>query len=383
MNLDYFIITLTEKADKILKTKSKIFKTNLEEKSMNKKFLAAFLAANLVLSLATPAIAEQKNEVNIKAETMEENQTSVSLFFASNKNDGTSLKSLLTPGKEYTFPIMKAYGEKVEPLKESDLSSHRLSLRATDGSLSVAKAEIALEKGEYVLKINPIPSWKAEKADASFDLYVIDKENGKKLLKKGIDFTVGFEEVKDDVLENIKNGETVTISENAPVVTEELFSKMDNASSGKAVSFSGRNWEYKVRVTGQKTLNLINNPRPIKALSDAFPDSEIEFFNFPGGSEFNFMGTLTLDLSNLPVNNGQKVYVYRYYKGVLKQIDATINEENKTATFNTKWLGNFIATTTKIKDCTKVENITSSLGSENKPSVKPSGDKVVGTGALR
>ncbi|MEG1448486.1 MAG: hypothetical protein RR048_03220 [Oscillospiraceae bacterium] len=336
---------------------------------MLKKTLAIFIATITLMTSTQLAFAETENK--------DEETTISSISFQKDNRNDKELGQILTNGKTYEFPIVITDDKgKTHELKDKHLDGYKISLRAIDGK--DALSSIAAEKSgtSYNLVVKPKSGWPTTQTEVSYNFVIMNRRTGKTVAEKAIDFSVGYETLNDDAYKNVGKGDLVYVTQNAPVITEEQFSAMDKLSGGKKITLSNNNWRYEVRVSDQKDLNLLNHKNPNKTVMQAFPNQEFEFFNFPAGSEFDFTGTMTLDVYDLEESFVGKFFTYRYYKGRMTKIDTNYDKEDGTISFNTKWLGNFVVTNKEIKDGTIVEEIKDAPVSDNNGETnKPSTDK--------
>lgn len=100
---------------------------------------------------------------------------------------------------------------------------------------------------------------------------------------------------------------------------------------------------------------MLYNERAIREVSSKFEDQNFMYVSFPGGPAFDFTGTMTIDVSEVMEDFGGNFHVYRYLRGVLEKIDATVDADNETVSFETKNLGRFVLTDKEIADGTVVD----------------------------
>ena len=178
--------------------------------------------------------------------------------------------------------------------------------------------------------------------------------------------TVGYPTIPDEALADVEDGGSVFVAADAPVITTKQFEQLDKAADGGKVTFTNGLWSYQVRVSGQESLNLLHNERAIKEVSSKFEDQNFKYISFPGGPAFDFTGTMTIDLSEEMEDFGGQFYVYRYLQGRLHQLDATVDLDAQTLSFQTKNLGRFVITDKAIADGTLVDE--SFAGTQQAPS---------------
>ena len=183
----------------------------------------------------------------------------------------------------------------------------------------------------------------------------VKRSNGKVVGSVDADLTVGYPTISDEALEAAKDGEYVFVESATPVISTKQFEALDEYVDGGKVTFTNGMWTYEVRVSGQEAVNMLYNERAIREVSSKFEDQNFMYVSFPGGPAFDFTGTMTIDVSEVMEDFGGNFHVYRYLRGVLEKIDATVDADNETVSFETKNLGRFVLTDKEIADGTVVD----------------------------
>ena len=127
---------------------------------------------------------------------------------------------------------------------------------------------------------------------------------------------------------------------------------------------------------------MLHNEKAIKEISSKFEDQNFKYVSFPGGPSFYFTGTMTIDVSDEMEDFGGNFYVYRYLRGKLEKIDAVVDTEEETISFETKNLGRFVITDKELADGTIVDESFVSqpeTPSEQTPSEQTPSDESTGT----
>lgn len=340
---------------------------------MFKKTIATILATMTFMTAAQFSFADTND--------IDENIFS-SISFLKDERSEKELGQLLTNGKTYEFPIIFTdENGQTQELKDKNLDGYRINLKAMEGKEAISSIDTEKDGSSYNLVVKPKAGWPTEETAVSYS-FIVSSRNGKTIAQKDIDFSVGYEKINDNAYQGVNKGEFVNVTQKAPIITTEQFDAMDDLADGSSVTLNNYNWRFDVRVSDQKTLNLINSKNANKTVMNAFPDQEFEFFNFPAGSEFDFTGKMTFDVLDLEEDFGGNFYTYRYYKGVMRKIPATYDKEDGTISFNTSWLGNFVVTNVEIADGTVVEDVkgADTIDKDNGNQTTP--DKTVPTGAI-
>lgn len=155
-----------------------------------------------------------------------------------------------------------------------------------------------------------------------------------------------------------EQAELVVDNEN-PVISAEQFRELDRTMEDETLTIRGKNWSYEVRIKEQGSVNMSYNDTLIREIARQFQEQDFQFLSFPSGPVFDFTGTLTINAADM-LNKYDSVYVYSYYQGKLSKIWATVDKENGTVSFPTKYFGHFVITDKEIPNGTKIKGSPSS-----------------------
>ena len=144
-----------------------------------------------------------------------------------------------------------------------------------------------------------------------------------------------------------EQAELVVDNEN-PVISAEQFRELDRTMEDETLTIRGKNWSYEVRIKEQGSVNMSYNDTLIREIARQFQEQV-----------FDFTGTLTINAADM-LNKYDSVYVYSYYQGKLSKIWATVDKENGTVSFPTKYFGHFVITDKEIPNGTKIKGSPSS-----------------------
>lgn len=325
-----------------------------------KKILSFILAFAAVSSMAVSALAQ---------EPLSGEKAKAGLSLGADEETEKTVKDLLTPGEDYEFPIYITDEEgKTQQIQEEHLEGYRLRVESKDGKDGLESIKVEEGRNGYVLEVETQSGWPTEQTKFTGVLKMVKKTNGQSLYTTDLQLTVGYGQIEDSALTGVKNGEYVYIEENAPVITKSQMKKLENYANGKKVTFTDGGWTFEVRVSGQDAVNMLNNQRTIREVVEEFEGNNFKFVSFPAGPEFDFNGKMTIDVSE-QMDEFDNFFVYRYYKGKLTKIDAKLNKNDETLSFETKKLGRFVITDKEIADGTVVED---GFGGETVKPSKPS-----------
>lgn len=330
-----------------------------------KKTAAIFLAVCAMSAMSVTAFAQQAQAVNvISDETMK-------LSFGEEK-----FEELLLPGQTYTYPLyIEQEDGKTVPLTDEHLKDVKLRAENKNGKSAISSFEVEEEDNAYQLEVQTKAGWPTEEIRAEGMVKAVKRSNGQTVGSAEVELKVGYPTISDEALEAVKAEESVFVDAAAPVISTEQFKKLDEYADGKKVTFTNGMWEYQVRVSGQEAVNLLYNERAIKEVSSKFEEQDFKYVSFPGGPAFDFTGTMTVDVSDEMEDFDGKFYVYRYLKGALHRMDATVDLENETVSFETKNLGRFVITDREIADGTVVDESFTAQPEQKPENEKPAQPK--------
>ncbi len=321
-----------------------------------KKFVSIFLAACAMSAMSVTAFARQADAVNVMSDE------SLKLSFGEE-----TFEQLIQPGQSYTYPLyLEQEDGKLVPLTDEHLEDLRLRAETKNGRSVLSSFEVEKEGDRYQLEVTAQAGWPTAQTEVEGTVKAVKRSNGKAVGSVQAEMTVGYPTIPDEALADVEDGGSVFVAADAPVITTKQFEQLDKAADSGKVTFTNGLWSYQVRVSGQESLNLLHNERAIKEVSSKFEDQNFKYISFPGGPAFDFTGTMTIDLSEEMEDFGGQFYVYRYLQGRLHQLDATVDLDSQTLSFQTKNLGRFVITDKAIADGTLVDE--SFAGTQQAPS---------------
>lgn len=310
-----------------------------------KKFVSMFLAVCALSSMSVNAFAQQADAINVTSDEK------LKLSFGEEK-----FHELLLPGQTYTYPIyIEQEDGTVVPLTDEHLENVKLRTEMKNGKNAIASFKVEEEDDAYQLEVTTEAGWPTKQTEVEGAVKAVKRSNGQVIGTAEADLTVGYPNISDEALEAAKDGEYVFVEPSTPVISTKQFETLDEYADGDKVTFTNGMWRYEVRVSGQEAVNMLYNERAIKEISSKFEEQNFKYVSFPGGPAFDFTGTMTIDVSDEMEDFGGNFYVYRYLKGKLERIDATVNTDDETVSFQTKNLGRFVLTDKEIADGTIVD----------------------------
>lgn len=310
-----------------------------------KKFVSMFLAVCAMSAMSVSAFAQQAGAVNVTSDQ------AMKLSFGEE-----TFSQMLLPGETYTYPLyLEGEDGTLVPLSDEQLKDVKLRAEKKGGKSAVASFQVEEKDNTYQLEVKTQAGWPTEQTEVEGAVKAVKRSNGQVVGTAEVELTVGYPTIRDEELSAAKADEYILVDNSAPVISEKQFQQLDRDVNGGKVTFTNGQWNYRVRISGQEAVNLLHNERAIKEVSSKFEDQNFKYVSFPGGPSFDFTGTLTIDVSDEMEEFGGSFYVYRYLRGALEKIDATVDLDEETISFETKNLGRFVITDREIADGTVVD----------------------------
>lgn len=322
-------------------------------------FMLALLAV-ASMNLSAFALETEAGEANpvkeeiIADEIAKENKAGLSL--AADVESSLSLSGLLAPNQTLRFPIqLTDENGSTVALSDEHLEEARLRVETKDGRSAVRSIKVVEDGSGYALEVKTLSGYPSKQTAYEGQLKLIKKTSGEVLHAIDLAFSVGYESVSDEAVNAAKEGAYLFVDGSTPVITDKQFNAIDKVANGEKVVLTNGEWTYEVRVSEQDSVNMLNNKKPIKEIISQFDDQNFKFLSFPAGPAFDFTGTLTIDISDV-ADDFENIYVYSYYNGKLNKVYATVDLDEETVSFKTKYFGRFVITDKEIKNGTVVEN---------------------------
>ena len=310
-----------------------------------KKFVSMFLAVCAMSAMSVSAFAQQAGAVNVTSDQ------AMKLSFGEE-----TFSQMLLPGETYTYPLyLEGEDGTLVPLSDELLKDVKLRAEKKGGKSAVASFQVEEKDNTYQLEVKTQAGWPTEQTEVEGAVKAVKRSNGQVVGTAEVELTVGYPTIRDEALSAAKSDEYILVDNSSPVISEKQFQQLDRDVNGGKVTFTNGQWNYRVRISGQGAVNLLHNERAIKEVSSKFEDQNFKYVSFPGGPSFDFTGTLTIDVSDEMEEFGGSFYVYRYLRGALEKIDATVDLDEETISFETKNLGRFVITDREIADGTVVD----------------------------
>jgi hypothetical protein len=310
-----------------------------------KKFVSMFLAVCAMSTMSVSAFAQQAGAVNVTSDQ------AMKLSFGEE-----TFSQMLLPGETYTYPLyLEQEDGTLVPLSDEHLKDIKLRAEKKNGKSAVSSFQVEEKDDAYHLEVKTEAGWPTKQTEVEGAVKAVKRSNGQVVSTADVELTVGYPTIRDEALEGAKSDEYILVDNSAPVISTKQFQQLDEDVDGGKVTFTNGLWNYQVRISGQEAVNLLHNERAIKEVSSKFEDQNFKYVSFPGGPAFDFTGTMTIDVSEEMEEFGGTFYVYRYLRGVLERIDATVDLDEETVSFETKNLGRFVITDREIADGTVVD----------------------------
>lgn len=300
-------------------------------------------------------------------------------------------ETFLQPGNEYTYQLLRVdetntsaapNDVKVTVVNDNVLGNAKLRIRTVKGSGNVVTAKID-KKGTganavYNFKIETKETYGTKVNDLEYNIVVSGQAAGAtdRLLDANIMFQTGYRAMLDEDIDYYSEGDTVTISDERPVITKDQFESLAKNFNYKPVEFTGEegDWIFSGRVSGMSDTNFLTDYDVVPDIINAFPDQDYKFLTFNAGVSFPTNGEMRIDVSDIREDaTGAKLYTYLYRNGTLTPITTTYDSTSDEIVFRTNYLGAFVVTTSEITDLEEGETPDEGNGGDESGENPPTG----------
>lgn len=235
------------------------------------------------------------------------------------------------------------------------LNGGTIQLRTVKGSSNIQSAKIkTIGRGEaarYEMQITTRAYYGTKLNEVEYSLDVTGSASGVGTFNKSNHiFEVGYETINDSETD-VGEGGTITISNDAPVITKEQFVTIAKSANYKNVNFEGEDggWRFTGRVSGMPDSNFYFTYDVIPEIVNKFPEQDYKFLTFKAGVTFPTNGEMRIDVSDINDDFGT-MYAYLYRNGKLTRVATTYDSGANEVVFRTNYLGSFLITDTEITD---------------------------------
>lgn len=342
------------------------------------KKTAAFLLAFLAIfscRLHAFAVAETPFSSMQQTESVEQS-TSFSLSLGTDSS-GVPWGALLNPNQSYCFPIeLTANNDATASANPVNLEALRFQVKSKENHAAIRSMKVVETENGFALEVKTASGYPTEVLSYQGELLLSDKNNGAVVQRFELACSVGYASLPVENFPTSEDDNFIDLDASTPVIQKQQFEKIDSALHGKKATFVNKDWSYQVRVSGQESVNLLYDKKPIMEILRQFPEQDFLFLSFPAGPVFDFTGTLSIDISSI-IDEYEEIHVYSYYNGKLNKVYATVDDYEGQVSFPTKYFGRFVITNKEIKNGSTVF-----CGETNsKPSVPSHGKENPETGA--
>lgn len=230
-----------------------------------------------------------------------------------------------------------------------------IQLRTIKGSSNIQSAKIkTIGRGDgarYEMVVNTRAYYGTKLNEVEYTLDVTGSASPAGSFAKSTHmFEVGYETINDNETDVGENG-TITISNDAPVITKDQFVDIAKSANYKTVRFEGDDggWIFTGRVSGMADSNFYYTYDVIPDIVNKFPDQEYKFLTFKAGVTFPTNGEMRIDVSDIS-DDFAKLHTYLFRNGKLTKIATTYDSGSDEIVFRTNYLGSFVITDTAITD---------------------------------
>ena len=311
-------------------------------------------------------------------------------------------ETLLVPNSEFFFDIYynntpadieqdineglqynETSGMGLVPLTEEAISgplnsnyTGRLRLRSGRGTTTLSRSEIRTRgtgaARTYHLQLDTRASYNTRQTDVSFTLLTsgtlpptttvipgdpdadpvipdvtIYRGNP---IQSAVSLVVGWPRMTDDDIDSYAEGDTVTITNDYPVIMRRQIERLVRNYSYRPIhlAFEDGSWEYTGRMSGMGDTNFFTTQDVVPALMNRF-DQDFKFLSLPAGVTFPTNGEFRIDVSDVS-DDWDRIYTYLYRNGNLTPISTNYDSLDDMIYFRTNFLGSFVMTDVEITD---------------------------------
>jgi len=283
--------------------------------------------------------------------------------------DGTPTPpdTVLAPGGQLVWPLEVQEDGNPAPLTDQRLQGGSLTLKVTEGKALLGKAAIEKRGGAYALVLTAAAGSGLPLGRVS--LAVTLAAGGRTLAAGQACLQVGWPAADTAELEQLRAGEEIPVSQQAPAFTAGQLALLMSKNAGNPLTFAGGNWKFTVAPAAARTVSFAWNNTPVQAVTAQLQQQgrRFSFLNFAGGASLGAQGTVTLDVSDQRDDFGGRFYVYRYVYGRLYRYPAAYSAAGGTLTFRASTLDRFVVTNLPVKEGTVVTGENTGGAAEKNP----------------
>jgi len=288
-------------------------------------------------------------------------------------------ETLLIPNTEYLFDIYfnstaadinqninSAMDAGLVPLTEesisgplNDTTTGRLRLRSGRGTTTISRSELRTRgtgsARTYHIQLDTRASYNTRQTEVSFTLLTsgvlpTPAVGTAAVIQSTVTFEVGWPRMSDEDVDSYSDGDTVTISNDYPVIMRRQLERLVRNHSYRPIhlAFEDGSWEYTGRMSGMGDTNFFTTQDVIPALMNRF-DQDFKFLSLPAGVTFPANGELRIDVSDVS-DDWNRIYTYLYRNGNLTPISTNYDSLDDMIYFRTNFLGSFVMTDIEITD---------------------------------
>lgn len=296
-----------------------------------KKFFTSALVATMVAGSAITAFAEVDSETIDFGSTLKVGETEYTM--------GSDLSTVKVSGGDKIFmPVMFDSNEDgtadANITKSSDLEDVRLYVKVTEGKEYVSSYEFAKVDDVYGVEIELNDYFGDDSEEISAEIEIKSRRTGRTIASTDDLENMPSFELENEVMEVPSDSKGVAEFE----VTEDTqIVEFDGDTD--FISFSGDGFYYDVKASDQDPLYLGVSYSPVKEISVAYQNADLDFISFPGAPEFDFSGNFSV----LVPDPDEEYYLYEVKaSGKLAETNAQYDEEDEAFVLRTRSLTSYI-----------------------------------------
>ena len=171
-----------------------------------------------------------------------------------------------------------------------------------------------------------------------------------------VNFVVGFLRMDADEIDTYSEGDTVTLSNERPVIMRREMDRLVRNHNFRAIhlEFDDGSWEFTGRMSGMRDTNFFTTQDAVPAIMNRL-DQDFKFLSLPAGVTFPANGEMRIDVSDVS-EDWNTIYTYLFRNGTLTPISTNYDSMDDMIYFRTNFLGTFVMTDVEITDTNILNN---------------------------
>lgn len=239
---------------------------------------------------------------------------------------------LLSPGNTYRFLMRYTFQGKTMDFSPAQMAGNQFVFTPLQGGQYLSYIGVEQVGQQFYLVVKTSAAAPSQQLAVTYELRLETQEKNTLVHKSQLSFTIGHSSVSDQAISAVSLGKPLYITNQAPLITQAQFNRLDSITQGNPVSITNGIWTIEALVGGLSSQNFATNNHVIEELARQYPNQQFYFLNFTHGLRFTSGVKLTLDLSQLSAFQ-DSFYLYTYRNGKLTKPHADYQPDVKQITF--------------------------------------------------